>query len=150
MAMLCNSQPKVVGSENMACGKKRKISMVTNYDRHIIDINELEKDNKILRAAMLKKRFADMIIKSQQQVLGKAFDGEKMKKKKTELWEKQLQEEKAKSQRERDREAARIAIATIKRTVVFDDGLQPERDLLAIIGTTNSLYVFSKTRKPSR
>ncbi|KAJ8572981.1 hypothetical protein K7X08_009492 [Anisodus acutangulus] len=151
MAMLCNSQPKVVGSENMACGKKRKISMVTNYDSHIIDINELEKDNKILRAAMLKKRFADMIIKSQQQVLGKTFDGEKMKKKKkTELWEKQLQEEEAESQRERDREAARIAIASIKRTVVFDDGLQAERDLLAIIGATNSLYVFSKTRKPSR
>ncbi|KAK4339499.1 hypothetical protein RND71_040961 [Anisodus tanguticus] len=60
--MPCNSQP----TENMSCGRKRKISTV----------KELEKDNRILRAAMLKKRFADMIIKSQQQVLGKAFDGE--------------------------------------------------------------------------
>ncbi|KAJ8529385.1 hypothetical protein K7X08_036220 [Anisodus acutangulus] len=99
--MLCNSQP----TENMSCGRKRKISMV----------KELEKDNKIIRAAMLKKRFAVMIIKSQQQVLGKAFDGEKMKKK-AELWEKQLQEEKTKSQRQKDREAAPIAIAIIKRT----------------------------------
>ncbi|KAH0674158.1 hypothetical protein KY284_025245 [Solanum tuberosum] len=53
---------------------------------------------------MLKKDDVDVIIKSQQQILGEAFDGK----------------EKAKS-RERDREAARIAIASIKRTVNFDD-----------------------------
>ncbi|KAK4379057.1 hypothetical protein RND71_000919 [Anisodus tanguticus] len=135
MARLCNSQPKVVGSENMACGKRRKISMVTNYDRHIINVKELEKDNKILRTAMLKTRYADMIIKSQQ-VLGKAFDGEKMTKK-AEVLQKKLLEEKPKLQRQRDREAARIAIASIKRTLDFDDGLQAERDLLAIIGATS-------------
>ncbi|KAK4379092.1 hypothetical protein RND71_000954 [Anisodus tanguticus] len=58
-------------------------------------------------------------------------------KKKVEVWEKQLQEEKARLQRQRDRDAARITIANIKRTVDLDDGLQPERDLLAIIGATS-------------
>ncbi|KAG5626391.1 hypothetical protein H5410_011609 [Solanum commersonii] len=64
----------------------------------IRDVETLEKDNKILRATMLKKRYAN------------------------------LQEEKVKL-RERDREAARIAIASVKRTVNFGDGLQAERDL---------------------
>ncbi|KAJ8573010.1 hypothetical protein K7X08_009521 [Anisodus acutangulus] len=115
----------VLGSENMtACNRKRKIP---TDDHHIlIDVKELEKDNKILRAAMSKKRYANVTIKSQQQILGEAFDGEEMKKKAM-LWEKQLQEEKAKSLRQKDREAARIAIASIKRTVDFDDGLQAER-----------------------
>ncbi|WMV10259.1 hypothetical protein MTR67_003644 [Solanum verrucosum] len=85
---------------------------------------------------MLKKRYANVILKSQQQVLGKAFDGEKMKKK-AKLCEKQLQEEKPKSQLERDRKAARIAIESIHRTVHFDDALQAERDFLAIIGATS-------------
>ncbi|KAJ8573014.1 hypothetical protein K7X08_009525 [Anisodus acutangulus] len=114
MAMLCNSQPQLLGSENMACCRKRKIS---TDDHILIDVKELEKDNKILRAAMLKERYANVIIKSQQQILGEAFNGED-KKKKVKLWEKQLQ---AKSQRQKDREAAQIAIASIKRTVDFED-----------------------------
>ncbi|KAG5628117.1 hypothetical protein H5410_013335 [Solanum commersonii] len=96
----------------------------------------MEKDNKNLRAAMLKKRYANVILKSQQQVLGKAFDGEKMKKK-AKLCEKQLQEEKPKSQLERDRKAARITIESIHGTVHFDDALQAERDFLAIISATS-------------
>ncbi|KAK4737207.1 hypothetical protein R3W88_000904 [Solanum pinnatisectum] len=93
---------------------------------------------------MLKKDDADVIIKSQQQILGEAFDGKekanikktvnfddgfqaerelmsilgapqqilvkafdgKEEKKKVEFWEKQLQEEKAKSHQKKDREAA--------------------------------------------
>ncbi|TMW90869.1 hypothetical protein EJD97_015101 [Solanum chilense] len=71
---------------------------------------------------MLKKDDVDVIIKSQQQILGEAFDGK----------------EKAKS-RERDREAARIAIASIKRTVNFDDGFQAERDLMSILGAPQQI-----------
>lgn len=117
---------------------KRKVSRdATSDNNHLtIDVNTLEKDNKVLRAAMLKKRYANVIFKSQQQVLGEAYDGEEMKKK-ADLWEKQMQEEKANSKRERDRKAARIAIKSIKRTVNFDDGLQAERDLLTIIGATS-------------
>ncbi|KAH0725784.1 hypothetical protein KY284_001649 [Solanum tuberosum] len=89
-------------------------------------------------AAMLKKRYANVILKSQQQILGKAFNGEKMMKKKAKLCEKQLQEEKPKSQLERDRKVARIAIESIKRTVHLDDALQAEREFLAIIGATSS------------
>ncbi|KAH0693292.1 hypothetical protein KY290_022066 [Solanum tuberosum] len=71
---------------------------------------------------MLKKDDVDVIIKSQQQILGEAFDGK----------------EKAKS-RERDREVARIAIASIKRTVNFDDGFQAERDLMSILGAPQQI-----------
>ncbi|KAK6780393.1 hypothetical protein RDI58_022577 [Solanum bulbocastanum] len=111
----------------------------------MLDIDTLEKDNKILRAAMLKKRYANVIMKSQKQVLGKAFD-EKNMKKKAALWEKQLHEEKVKLRekdrvklREKDREVAQIAIASIKRTVNFGDGLEAERDLMSIIGAPNRL-----------
>ncbi|OIT29768.1 hypothetical protein A4A49_51973 [Nicotiana attenuata] len=115
------SQQKEFGQvrEKVACHKKRKISD-TSYD--IIDVKELEKTNKELRATTLKKRYASVILKSQQQVFGKVFNEKEMKKK-TELWEKQLREKKAKSQRQRDREAARIAIESIKRTVDFDDDM---------------------------
>ncbi|KAH0713624.1 hypothetical protein KY289_009583 [Solanum tuberosum] len=44
------------------------------------------------------------ILGAPQQILGKAFDGKEEKK--AELWEKQLQEEKVKSQQKKDREAA--------------------------------------------
>ncbi|KAK4739048.1 hypothetical protein R3W88_002745 [Solanum pinnatisectum] len=81
------------------------------------DVEKLEKDNKILRAAMLKKRYANVIMKSQKQVLGKAFDEKKMKKKAA-LWEKQLQEEKVK-------------------IINFSDAFQAERDLMSIIGAPN-------------
>ncbi|KAH0731480.1 hypothetical protein KY289_002668 [Solanum tuberosum] len=96
----------------------------------------LEKSQQqLLRAAMLKKRYAHIIVKSQQEVLGDAYDEEEMKKKAA-LWDKQLQEEKANSKRERDkdRKAARIAIESIKRTVSFGDDLQAKRDFLTIIG----------------
>ena len=103
----------------------------------MLDIDTFEKDNKTLRAVMLKKRYANVIMKSQKQVLGKAFDEKKMKKKAS-LWEKQLQQEKV-MLREREREAARIAIASMKRTVNFDDGLEAERDLMFMIGAPNRL-----------
>ncbi|KAH0725783.1 hypothetical protein KY284_001648 [Solanum tuberosum] len=96
----------------------------------------MEKDNKDLRAAMLKKRYANLILKSQQEVLDEVSDEEKMKKK-AKLCENQLEEDKSSSQLEGDRKAARIAIESIKRTVHFDDALQAERDFLAIIGATS-------------
>ncbi|KAF3639139.1 hypothetical protein T459_27314 [Capsicum annuum] len=87
------------------------------------------------RATMLKKRFANIIIKSEQIISCKDFEEEKMKKKK-EDWEKQFQElEKGKlmRQRQREREAARITVQSIKRTVEFDDGLKAEREFLMMI-----------------
>lgn len=94
-------------------------------------------DDKVLREAKLKQRYCNMIVKSQKQILGDSYDEEEMEKK-VRSWERELREdkeEKAKS-REKDREAARIAIASMKRTVYFDDALQAERDFLAIIGST--------------
>lgn len=95
------------------------------------DIKTLEKHNKIIRAAILKIRFADLIFKFEQQILGIAFDEEEMKKK-VELWNLQLQEEKV-LQRKREiarlREEARNATTSMKRTVEFNDADQPERDL---------------------
>ncbi|KAK6780395.1 hypothetical protein RDI58_022579 [Solanum bulbocastanum] len=47
----------------------------------MLNIDTLEKDDKILRAAMLKKRYANVIMKSQKQVLGKVFDEKKYEEK---------------------------------------------------------------------
>ncbi|KAG5626371.1 hypothetical protein H5410_011589 [Solanum commersonii] len=102
----------------------------------------LEKSQQqLLRVAMLKQRYAHIIVKSQQQVLGDAYDEEEMKKKAA-LWDKQLQEQKDNSKRKRDedRKAARIAIESIKRTVSFGDDLQAERDFLTIIGCRSRWY----------
>lgn len=94
---------------------------------------------------MLKKRYVDVIIKSQQIILGDAFDEKKMKEE-ARKWEKQLKEEKAKSL-ERDREAARIAIASIKTSVDFDDALQAEKDLLTIISAPQQILDGKKIMK---
>ncbi|KAG5601258.1 hypothetical protein H5410_032628 [Solanum commersonii] len=103
---------------------------------HIIDVKMLEKDNKLIRAAMLKIRYADLIFKAQQQISGKAI-GKKEMKKKAKLWEAQLQKEKVKSHREKAREEARTVTANIKKTVEFGDSIQVENDFLAMIGATN-------------
>ncbi|OIT07746.1 hypothetical protein A4A49_54275 [Nicotiana attenuata] len=85
------------------------------YSYNIVDANELEKDDKKLQNVMLKQRNAD-----------KVLNGKEMKKK-IELWEKQLTEDKVKSQRHIDREVERIAIESIKRMVDFDDNMQAVR-----------------------
>ncbi|WMV26716.1 hypothetical protein MTR67_020101 [Solanum verrucosum] len=68
-----------------------------------------------------------------RQILDKAFDGEEMKKKKKKKL-RYLQEEKAKSKLKKDREAARIAIASMKRMVNFGDAIQAEIEFLTMIG----------------
>ncbi|CAN4082139.1 unnamed protein product [Withania somnifera] len=107
---------------------------------------------KALRAAMLKRRFADTIIKAKQKSLpldGDKADLHRMQQERAQL-EKQQLEEKArieaelkaaelasrrkaeadlKKQRERQREAARIALQKMERTVEFEDNLKILRDL---------------------
>ncbi|MCD7460155.1 hypothetical protein HAX54_042964 [Datura stramonium] len=107
---------------------------------------------KALRAAMLKRRFADTIIKAKQKSLpvdGDKADLHRMQLERAQL-EKQQLEEKArieaelkaaevasrrkaeadlKMQRERQREAARIALQKMERTVEFEDNLKILRDL---------------------
>ncbi|KAK4376854.1 hypothetical protein RND71_003150 [Anisodus tanguticus] len=115
----------------MACCRKRKIFQVS--DSCDLEVTVMEKDNKQTRAAMLNKRFANVIFKSEQQLLlGNEFEEQQIKKKKeNQLREENLKVELMKStQRQREREAARIAIERIKRTVDFDDSLKAERELL--------------------
>lgn len=107
---------------------------------------------KALRAAMLKSRFADTIIKAQQKTLlnhGNKVDRVKMLREKEKL-EKQQWEEKArieahvkateaaarkkaeyelKMQREKEREAARLALRKMEKTVDINDNFQTFKDL---------------------
>ncbi|XP_060212134.1 uncharacterized protein LOC132639721 [Lycium barbarum] len=108
----------------MACCRKRKISQVSNSG-HDLNVTMSEKDNQQIRAAMLKKRFANAIFKSEQQQLllgNHEFDEQH-----------QLREEKVKvkllkTQRQREREgAARNNV--IERWVDFDDNLKAKRKL---------------------
>lgn len=107
---------------------------------------------KALRAAMLKRRFADTIIKAKQKSLpvdGDKVDLHRMQQERAQLEQQQLEEKtrieaelkaaevasqrKAeadlKMQRERQREAARIALQKMERTVEFEDNLKILRDL---------------------
>ncbi|OIS96020.1 hypothetical protein A4A49_58523 [Nicotiana attenuata] len=125
--MMLSSQPKFSVATKMACCRKRNISQVSDFDDML-----LEKDEKQLRAMMLKNRFANIIFKSEQQLLGKDFDEQLLMKQKVQLRE-EIKKAELKKQRQREREAARIAIESIKRTVNFDDGLNAERELLMLI-----------------
>ncbi|KAL7212668.1 hypothetical protein ACSBR2_015365 [Camellia fascicularis] len=116
----------------------------------LIDIQLSPK--KALRAAMLKSRFADTILKAKQKTLldhGDKADPVKMQLEKERL-ERQQNEEKArieaqiradeaasrmraqaelKMQREREREAARLALQKMEKTVEIDDNLEILKDL---------------------
>ncbi|KAF5181128.1 Transcription factor gte11 [Thalictrum thalictroides] len=115
------------------------------YDGHL-------SPSKALRAAILRSRFADTIVKAQQKTLlnnGGKSDPVKLKQEKERL-EKQQREEKArieaqiraaeaasrmreemelKMQREREREAARIALQKMERTVEIYENLDILKDL---------------------
>ncbi|KAK1309022.1 Transcription factor GTE12 [Acorus calamus] len=105
---------------------------------------------KALRAAMLKKRFADTILKAQQKTLlenGKKSDPvqvkDQLEKKKreekarllaqikaAEVEARRKVEAEAKLQREREREAARIALQKMVKTVDIDENLSILKDIL--------------------
>lgn len=112
---------------------------------------------KALRAAMLKSRFADTILKAQQKTLldhGNKADRVKMQQKKERLEKKQLEEKgrleaqvraaeaasrmkaetESKLQREKEREAARIALQKMARTVEFENNVQIVKELEKLSG----------------
>ncbi|XP_020095812.1 transcription factor GTE9-like [Ananas comosus] len=121
-------------------------SPATIFDKGENDIlcEELLSPSRALRAAMLKSRFADTIVKAQQKALldhGKKIDPVKLQMEREKL-KKRQQEEKArieaqvkaaeaaakmraeaelKRQREREREAARLALQMMKKTVDIDN-----------------------------
>ncbi|XP_068654779.1 transcription factor GTE9-like [Aristolochia californica] len=108
--------------------------------------------NKALRAAMLKSRFADTILKAQNKTLlshGEKADPVKMHEERVKL-ERRQKEEKArieaqvraaeaaaqmraeaemKRQREREREAARLALQKMEKTVDIDENREIFKDL---------------------
>ncbi|KAG9439276.1 hypothetical protein H6P81_019441 [Aristolochia fimbriata] len=108
--------------------------------------------SKALRAAMLKSRFADTILKAQNKTLlshGEKADPMKMHEERMKL-ERRQQEEKArieaqvraaeaaarlraeaemKRQREREREAARLALQKMEKTVEIDENREILKDL---------------------
>lgn len=83
------------------------------------------------RSAKLKKRYIDMMLKCQQQVL--IFNENEMKKK-TKLCETY----ESLCQRQKEREDARVAIESVKQTIHFSDDLQAEREFLKIIRMTDA------------
>ncbi|KAK3432846.1 hypothetical protein EUGRSUZ_D00352 [Eucalyptus grandis] len=116
---------------------------------------------KALRAAMLKSRFADTILKAKQKTLldncDKA-DPVKMQQEKERLERRQREEKarieaqiraaeaaekmraeaEARKQRERDREAARIALQKMEKTVDFEENLEIFKELEMLSGCSGS------------
>ncbi|GKU94310.1 hypothetical protein SLEP1_g7825 [Rubroshorea leprosula] len=122
--------------------------------------------SKALRAALLKTRFADTILKAQQKTLldhGDKADPIKIQQEK-ERMERRQREEKArieaqiqaakaaiaaaelkaemelKKKRERDREAARIALQKVEKTVEFEQNLEILKELEMLSGCSLSTY----------
>ncbi|OVA19354.1 Bromodomain [Macleaya cordata] len=112
-----------------------------------IDYDGQMSPEKALRAAMLKRRFADTIARAKQNTLlcnGEKGDSKKMQQEK-EILEKKQQEAKIrvateaalrksreaelKMQREREREAARIALEKMEKTVVIYENLEILKDI---------------------
>ncbi|KAH1066195.1 hypothetical protein J1N35_031182 [Gossypium stocksii] len=118
---------------------------------------------KALRAAMLKRRFADTILKAQKKALldhCDKTDPEKLQQEKERL-ERRQREEKAKieaqilaaeaaakmkaevelkKQREREREAARIALQKMEKTAEIEQNLEILKELEKLIGCSLSNY----------
>ncbi|XP_004485967.1 transcription factor GTE12-like isoform X2 [Cicer arietinum] len=116
---------------------------------------------KALRAAMLKSRFADTILKAQQKTLlehGDKSDPMKMQLEKERLERLQREEqarieaqiktaeaaarmraeEELRQQREKEREAARVAIEKMKRSVDIEHNLEVVKELESLSGCTLS------------
>ncbi|OIV89439.1 hypothetical protein TanjilG_21882 [Lupinus angustifolius] len=103
---------------------------------------------KALRAAMLKSRFADTIIKAQQKTLldnSDKCDSLKMRLEKERLERIQRKaaarmraEEELMHRREKEREAARLAIQKMKRTVEIEHNMEIIEELEVLSGCTLS------------
>ncbi|GAB4827105.1 hypothetical protein Ancab_033992 [Ancistrocladus abbreviatus] len=113
------------------------------WDISAFEINLIP--NKALRAAMLKRRFADTILKAQQKTL--LDPGDKVatvkKQQEKESLERKQREEKARieaqikasrMQRQREREAARIALEKMEKSVDIDDNFYMLREIQILIG----------------
>ncbi|KAF8413638.1 hypothetical protein HHK36_001630 [Tetracentron sinense] len=102
----------------------------------------LQSPRKALRVAMLKRRFADTILNAQQKTLS---DNVCMMQQQRERLEKKQHEEKARLnaqiraselrlQREREREAPRMAVHKVKRTVYLDENKESFKELEMLAG----------------
>ncbi|KAK8594673.1 hypothetical protein V6N13_015593 [Hibiscus sabdariffa] len=120
---------------------------------------------KALRAAMLKSRYADTILKAQQKTLldhGDKANPVKLQQEKEKM-ERRQREEKAKieaqiraseaaakikaetelkRQREREREAARLALQKMEKTAEIEQNLEILKELEMLIGCCLSSYQF--------
>ncbi|KAK8664623.1 hypothetical protein V6N13_084401 [Hibiscus sabdariffa] len=120
---------------------------------------------KALRAAMLKSRYADTILKAQQKTLldhGDKANPVKLQQEKEKI-ERRQREEKAKieaqiraaeaaakmkaetelkRQREREREAARLALQKMEKTAEIEQNLEILKELEMLIGCCLSSYQF--------
>ncbi|KAJ7968825.1 Transcription factor GTE12 [Quillaja saponaria] len=120
---------------------------------------------KALRAAMLKSRFADTILKAQQKTLldhGDKVDPLKMQQEKERLERMQLEEkarieaqikaaeavarmraeEELKQRRQKERQAARAALQKMKKTAEIDQNLEILKELEKLSGCTLSYRIF--------
>ncbi|XP_056175495.1 transcription factor GTE12-like isoform X2 [Syzygium oleosum] len=148
---VCPSSHLAIPSTDATCGE--------GWSASLLDIPLSPK--KALRAAMLKSRFADTILKAQQKTLldqcDKA-DPVKMQQEKERLERRQREEKarieaqiraaeaaermraeaEARKQRERDREAARIALQKMEKTVDFEENLKILKELEMLSGCSGS------------
>ncbi|KAA0052583.1 transcription factor GTE12 isoform X1 [Cucumis melo var. makuwa] len=138
--------------QSLACGAN---SIPEVCSTPVFDVQLSPK--KALRAAMLKSRFAETILKAQQKTLldlGDKVDQLKIQQEKERLERRQREERERieaqikaadmalrlkaeaekKQQRERDREAARIALQKIERTVDLDQNLEILKELERLCG----------------
>lgn len=127
--------------------------------------------SKALRAARLRSRFADTIVKAREKTLlesGEKSDPVKMKQEKERL-ERQQREEKArieaqikaaeaasrmreemelKKKREREREAARIALQQVERSVEIYENMEILKEFEMLGGCSEPDYFLAHNRNP--
>ncbi|CAK9273231.1 unnamed protein product [Sphagnum jensenii] len=149
------SETEAEDAQSAGAGSKtahEKVWFVSSGDEVIAKDTPLERQvspNKLLRAALLRGRFADTILKAQEKTLpvdkNEKVDPEKLRKDREEL-ERRQKEEKARLQaeaiaakeeaarkerclRELEREAARRALQQMERTVEIDESSEILKNL---------------------
>ncbi|CAB4263132.1 unnamed protein product [Prunus armeniaca] len=144
---LNNRNHKVCAKPNSARSFKRPRSSAYDSDSDSVLSNATTPSDEInlsprraARVAMLKARFAGTIFKAKQEVLYSGSNGLENTEdeiKKFRAAEMMKANDYIKEQRQRDREAARLALEEMERNVVIDDNFKTMRDFEMLISGAN-------------
>ncbi|KAE8734126.1 hypothetical protein F3Y22_tig00000778pilonHSYRG00174 [Hibiscus syriacus] len=145
-------RPEAVDGVGGSLKKKPKVVADTTSTPQCSTVRKEETRIEDSRAAMFKSRFADTISKAQQTLnRSKTVNPLKTKQQRKKIIETAEPKTRVElKQRERDREAARIAVESMKNTAGIEINLDAEREFNFLVGSSSSLIHRKRDRESAR